>query len=388
VTSVQDDGQVIEAELVDDERTAGNLPAVPAQQRSDDGLVLSDEAHRLIAASIPPTTQRAYTRYLYGRVVRTTEDGRTVEDNGPAVHPWPEVAWVPWCLRTGRQSGIDGPATGVDFAEWVTELVRREMGAPTIEQARAAVRWLHDMHHHQDLPPGKLAGRVLAGYRALGAGKAQQQANAMTPRVVRRILVAMDEQRPDLPLLNQRDKVMLLLGVPGMLRRSELVDMLLDHVRVEDRGLDVFLPKSKTDKLGKGATISIPQGRHPETCAKTQFLIWKGMLAEHGLTDGGQHVICSVVRHGRGRRERLVGRQLDGRDVDRAVKRLVVLAGEEVAGWSAHSLRAGGATAAAEGGADLKEIMDQGRWISPATALRYIRRAHRWTQNAATKIDL
>lgn len=382
--------RILDAELVDEQPSGNQLAVVPVQSVGD-GLVLSPETRRLIAAKTPPETYRSFMRFTHGVVTATNEDGRTVRVVGPAAEPWDELNWVAYCARLGVPCGVDGgpPADGVTLSEWTTEMTRRGIGAPSIASALAAVRWLHDLCGHEGHPPRKLASAVLDGYRLLGAAKKVQQATPLTPRVIRRAIDGMAEHRPHTPLLNHRDQLLMVVGVAGFMRRSELIAIRLPDVTVHPEGIEIYLRSSKTDKTAQGEMVFIPKGRHPETCARTLFVAWREILAEHGLTEPTQRVLCSVRLYGQGRTERLIGRPLVGSDVDRAVKRLAALAGEDPDdGWSGHSTRAGGATAAAEAGADLDEIMRQGRWVNANTALRYVRRAGRWTANAAARLDL
>jgi integrase len=380
---------IIDAELVD-EPTPGTGLVVP---RSGPGHALSPTAQRLIAAAQSPNSMRARARQLFARAVKPGP-ARTIVDSGPAGAPWDTMAWVLWCEQHGHRSGVDGPATAEVLADWAAALTEwvgedgRQIGAPTIAQALAAVRWLHDQHGHDGQPPGKLASAVLAGYRLLGAAEDVDQASPLTVPLLRRFVSRVDELRPRTPLLNQRDKVMLLLGVPGMLRRSELAALRQRHVRVTDRGLRLYVASSKTDKTAQGVSVALPIGQHPETCPRTQYLAWRDMLAEHGLVEEDGPVLCSVKVYGQGSTERLAGNPLDGRDIDRAVKTIAELAGFGAGSWSGHSMRAGGATSAYLGGADIRSIMQQGRWIKVETVMRYIRNVEQWTHNAATKMDL
>jgi len=384
--------EVFEAELVDE--PAGRLPAVPGQPGAVDvDRYLSPDTLRLIAASVSLDAARARARMLFGQVVGKGDRPGELRTIGPADGIWPEMCWLAWCARHGRQAGTAGvPATPETLADWVAELLSRGVGYSAIKQARAAVGWLHEQHGHEGHPLPRLAGRVVAGHRRIaaedGTATPVKRATPVTLSVLRAMVEAMAEHRAALPLLNARDRVLLLLGVPGMLRRSELARLRLKHVTVEDRGLRLWLPTSKTDKGSKGAEVGVPMGHHPETCPKTQFLAWRAVLAEHGLDHGDQPVLCSVRVYGRGRHERLVGNRLDGRDVDRAVKSLADLAGLPAAAWSGHSLRAGGATSAYEGGADIKAIMEQGRWLTVEIVMDYIRRVQSWDINAASKIGL
>lgn len=381
---------IIDAELVDEPTRGSSGLVVP---RSSTEHLLSPAAQRMIAAAQSPNSMRARARQLFGRAVKPGPD-RTVVDSGPARAPWDTMAWVLWCERHGHRSGMDGPATAAVYANWAGALTEwvgedgRRIGAPTIAQALAAVRWLHDQNGYDGHPPGKLASGVLAGYRLLGAAEDVDQATPLTVPLVRRFVTRVDELRPHTPLLNQRDKILLLLGVPGMLRRSELTALQQRHVRITDRGLRLYVASSKTDKTAQGASVVLPIGQHPETCPRTQYRLWLEMLGEHDLVGDDRPVLCSIKVYGQGRTERPGGNPLDGRDVDRAIKVIAAVGDFGPGSWSGHSPRAGGATSAYLGGADIRSIMQQGRWVKVETVMRYIREIEQWTHNAATKMDL
>lgn len=384
--------EVFEAELVDE--PAGNLPAVPDQPGAVDvDRRLSPATLRLIAASVSLDAARTRARVLFGEVVQQGELPGELVTVGPAGRIWPRMCWVAWCARNGRHAGNAGvPATPETLADWVAELLAEGVGRSAIKQARAAVSWFHSTHGLDGHPLPGLARQVVRGHARIaaedGTAKPVTRATPVTMPVLRAMLDAIGRRRAHLPLLAQRDRVLLLLGVPGMLRRSELARLRLGHVTVEDRGLRLYLPTSKTDKQHKGAEVGVPAGHLAETCPRTQFLLWREMLAEHGLGHDDQPVLCSVRTYGRGRHERLVGNRLDGRDIDRAIKALAELAELPEAAWSGHSLRAGGATSAYEGGADIKAIAEQGRWLTIDIVMDYIRRVQSWDINAATKIGL
>jgi integrase len=56
--------------------------------------------------------------------------------------------------------------------------------------------------------------------------------------------------------------------------------------------------------------------------------------------------------------------------------------------FSAHSMRSGFASVAAENGASIQAIKGQGGWKSDRTAMRYIRRREGWETTAASKLGL
>ncbi len=63
-----------------------------------------------------------------------------------------------------------------------------------------------------------------------------------------------------------RDRALLLLGLDGGYRMSELASLNAEDVGLADKGAVVLLRKSKTDQAGEGFHKGIPQGDYLETC--------------------------------------------------------------------------------------------------------------------------
>ena len=175
-----------------------------------------------------------------------------------------------------------------------------------------------------------------------------------------------------------RDRALLVVGLAGGFRRSELVALEVADLAFTDDGLVVTVRRSKTDQEGEGATVGLPYGGNPDTCPVRVLRAW---LEAHGIESGP--AFREVTRAGV-----VTERPASDRAVDRAVKRAAKAAGLDVDRLSAHSLRAGLATSAARAGKADRAIMRQGRWKSRTMVDRYVREASLFRENAATGIGL
>jgi integrase len=63
------------------------------------------------------------------------------------------------------------------------------------------------------------------------------------------------EPEPDLAGL--RDRLLLLVGFVGALRRSELVALDVDHVAEHPNGVVITIPRSKTNQTGEQAELVV-----------------------------------------------------------------------------------------------------------------------------------
>lgn len=84
-------------------------------------------------------------------------------------------------------------------------------------------------------------------------------------------------------LCGRRGRELLVVGLAGAFRRSELVQLTVADVHAVDAGLLVTLRRSKTDQEGTHIVKGLPIGTQPETCPKQVLQTW---LDSAGITAG------------------------------------------------------------------------------------------------------
>jgi site-specific recombinase XerD len=301
---------------------------------------LSDRARQRMAGGVAPNTRQAYSRQ------------------------W--TKFTTWCESDDR---VPLPATPETLTEYVTGLVESGFSASTIHQAMAAIRTMHRTAGYRGQPDTEAALLVLRDYRRTS----KRRPRKATPITIERLreMVATCDASP----LGRRDHTLLVFGWALYGRRSELHALELDEVTETERGLVVLVSASKTDQDAEGEEVAIPYGQRLETCPVRQVRAWRELLAEHEITTG--RLFRSVTRHGS------IGSSLSGVAVDSIVKVRARIAGlPHPESYSAHSLRAGGATASYKGGAPMSVITRHGRWAEGSpTPHGYIGVEDQWRDN-------
>ena len=135
-------------------------------------------------------------------------------------------------------------------------------------------------------------------------------------------------------------------------------------------GMFVHIRRSKTDQLGRGQRVAVPEGGRIRPVARV--LRW---LEISGVERGP---LFQTLRRG----GHVQGKPLHPTDVARIVKRWVRAIGLDPALYSGHSLRAGFVTSAAVHHARLDKIMEVTRHVSAGTVLRYVRQAEAFEDHA------
>ena len=324
---------------------------------------ISAETARRIANATPPNTVRAYAA--------------------------DRAAFRRWCALVGR---TPLPATAETAAEYATFLAvggalqadgsRKGPAAPrTIERALSAIRTEHRENGYGGAPDLLGARRVIKDHRRHRSdhGIRDRQAAPITVTDLRAMVEACD---PD-TLAGTRDRALIVLGFSMMVRRSELVALnTLGDLTDTPDGVDVLIRWSKTDQDAIGELVAVHYGSHPTTCPVRLLRAWRARLMQVRPAEGPlwtpidkqdrlPHMPGYCGKPGTG--------LLTGKAVGLILRDAARRAGVSTEALSAHSLRAGGATAAYQAGNDLLAISRRGRWKDGSPVLlRYIRETDRW----------
>jgi site-specific recombinase XerD len=291
-----------------------------------------------------------------------------------------------WCEQAKRSALPASPAT---LSAYLTYLAGHGAKVPTMSRRLSSIAYAH---RFASQPNPVDSPRVHVVWEGIRREQAQpvDQAPPLMPPVLWEVLDALPEDRSGV-----RDRALLLVGFVGAFRRSELAAMQRSHIGAHPKGLVVTIPRSKTDPYGKGQLVVLPHSSRPERCPVTSLLAW---LESAGIADEPEAVeeqgregdppalvFRPVHRNGKTVAPRGMSEAAINDAVQRACVRAVI---PQARSYSAHSLRAGFATYAAQRGASDRAIAHQTRHRSLASLDQYIRMESAWADNAATALDL
>ena len=290
-----------------------------------------------------------------------------------------------YCEQAGRNPMA---ATPDDVAGFLVRMASQprsprattRKGAPlamgTIRVALAAINRKYREHNRNSPACDVRVADVFRGLRRR-SDQRQRQVKALRAGEMARILARCDKQaaRARRGLIAVRDAAVMALGFAAALRRSELCALRVADVEFLDRpgdvsGMFVHIRQSKTDQLGRGQRIAVPEGHLLRPVGRLRR--W---LALSGIEHGP---LFQTMRRG----GHVQGRPMHPTDIARLVKRYARAIGLDPAHYSGHSLRAGFVTSAAAHRARLDKIMEVTRHASPTMVLRYIRQADAFEDHA------
>ena len=278
--------------------------------------------------------------------------------------------WQTWCAVAHANPM---PASAAAVAAYIAFLADGGLAVATIERRLVTLAQAHKAAGHDTPTSSLLVHETLAGIRRT-LGVAPSQKAPVLLDELRRMVAA----TPTEGLIGVRDRAILLAGFAGAFRRGELAGLMLSDIQWQAEGVVLRLRRSKTNQEGQAETVSLPYGRHAETCAVTALRRWVDAAA---LTAGP--LFRAMDRHGT-----VKPHGMTGEAIAEVVKRAAGRAGLDPALYAGHSLRAGLVTSAKDAGIDDSTIMEQTRHRSVAMLRRYDRRTSRFRHNVLGKLDL
>ena len=317
---------------------AGELGELPPELVED----LADGAE-LVRRRRSPATVRAYEADLRSLFEYLRERGQ--RDSLP-VDPLLIVAFISSESRPNTRPGHERPARAIS----------------TIERRIAAIGKAHQLAGLPDPAKDERVRNALTGARRR---LLEAPSNAKDPLH----LEDLDQMLSRIPTgthAGRRDRALLLTGIAGALRRSELVALDVDDVQFVPEGMLISIRKSKTDQGGAGETLAIAYGDRPDLCAVRALKAW---------LDGAGIARAAIFRRVR-THDTLTVNRLTDRSVVLIVKKYAEEVGLDPTMFAGHSLRSGGVTAAAQEGHSERELARLSRHKDLGVLRGYIRRAN------------
>ena len=246
----------------------------------------------------------------------------------------------------------------------------------TLRRRLVSISMVHKMKgHYLDMKHPIIIENLLGIKRTKGS--IQRGKKPLLINDLKAIINVINEQKIN-EIIKIRDITIVLIGFGGGFRRSELISIDFEDLEFVEEGLKITLRKSKTDQFGEGMLKGLPYFKNQIYCPVSNIKKW---------------INISNIKSGPIFRRFIKGAKLsDKRLTDQTVvlliKKYLKMAGIENTNYSAHSLRSGFATVAADSGADERSIMSMTGHKTTQMVRRYIKDANLFKNNALNKIKI
>ena len=252
----------------------------------------------------------------------------------------------------------------------------------TLNLACTAIRHVHLQHGLPNPAETTLVRQVRLGLRRTYGTAPRRLARPLTVAEICQIVEAIDITEP----IGVRDTAIILLGYASAMRGSELAALTLADIEHQPDGLLVTIRHSKTDQERSGQTVAVAHGNHAATDPVAALAAWTRLRRTQldDLTDGEPGALFT-----RTWQTRISDHPLGKWAVARMLRHRAEQAGLDGTRITAHSLRAGHATAAALAGVPLHRIAAQTRHKDLGVLLnRYVRPAEALTTTSSRDLGL
>ena len=278
-----------------------------------------------------------------------------------------------FCLQNGFKSLPSDPKV---VSLYITHLSTKDAKMSTLKRRLVSIGVLHKLKgHYLDTKHPVIIENIMGIKRRKGS--IQKAKKPLLINSLKRLINVIDEQKKEV-IQKLRDRSIILIGFSGGFRRNEIVSLDFDDLEFVTEGLKINLKKSKTDQFGKGFLKGLPYFDNSQYCPVVSLQKW---IEESNITGGPL-----FRRFTKG--TNLTEKRLTDQTVALLIKKYLNLAGIDSKNYSAHSLRSGFATSAAESGAEERSIMAMTGHKSTEMVRRYIKEANLFKNNALNKIKI
>ena len=272
--------------------------------------------------------------------------------------------WKKWAKS---KPGIEAfPAKPFQFALYLAFLVQSAKTSAPIEEAINSLSWVHQLAVVEDPTDHPLVKQVLAGAKRILAHKTAKK-EPITPEILHRMFDKFVTPAAQLPII--RTMTICLLGYAGFFRFGELASLRECDVSFYDEHAEVFVESSKTDQFREGAWVPIAR-TNSNICPVTMLERYFCLANIQGNAD--KLLFRGLTSTKQGYRLRPSGGISYTRVRELVLEKLQEI-GLEPKLFGLHSLRSGGASAAANAGIPDRWFKRHGRWLSENAKDGYIK---------------
>jgi integrase len=273
--------------------------------------------------------------------------------------------WKKWAASRREVTSL--PAKPIHVALYLSYLAQSARTAAPLEEAVNALSWVHRMATVEDITDHPIVVQVLAGAKRLLAHKTTKKEPITTEHLT--LLLQRFGSR-DASLADVRALTVCLLGFAAFLRFDELSNLKLCDIAIYGEHMELFIESSKTDQLRQGARVVVARTNN-ELCPVAMLERYISM-ANVTCDSTDSFLFRGIVNTKKGTRLRDKG-GLSYTTVRETVLEKIEAIGLDRRQYGLHSLRAGGASAAANAGVPDRMFKRHGRWRSENAKDGYVK---------------
>ena len=256
------------------------------------------------------------------------------------------------------------PAQSIHVALYITHLLDTGASSHTVNAAVYSIKWAHEISGFRDPTDNAFVKSLQESAKRL-TGKLVKRKDPVDTGILQQLC---STHKNNADLLTVRNVTMILIAFAGFLRFDELSHLQCKDIIIHDNYLALKISKCKNDQYRQGNEILISKGH---TCACPY--VWYLKYVEIANIDiHSDHFVFKPIFKSKGSSKLIYkNKSLSYTSTRQHVVSLLSSVAPDL-NIGLHSLRAGGATVAANSHVQERCIKRHGRWKTTSSKDRYI----------------
>ena len=275
--------------------------------------------------------------------------------------------WQSWSSKFSEVKEF--PAEDTYVALFLSSLIQSGTLFPTIKSAFYAIKHFHQLAGENDPCTSEICINILEAAKRI-CNRPKVRKEPLTSQQLKQIFVTIDGKNAPLPKL--RDFTMMLIAFAGFLRFNEISSLRTRDIEFKPTYLRLFISKSKTDVYREGRHSYIAR-------TDTDICPWQTLsnyMAKCQLSSDKDEFIFRPLTYFKSKNQyslRKADYPISYSTTRDNVLKLIEKIGLNAKDFGLHSLRSGGATAAANMGVKDCLFKRHGRWKSESVKDGYVK---------------
>ena len=297
---------------------------------------------------------------LYPKMCEMLIKSKSENTNKSYYHAF--LRWEKYIKRNGHQSL---PAEPVHVALYLTHLLEQGCSYHVVNSAIYSIKWAHNINGLSDPTQSMFVTSLQEAARRTAYTKTVKK----EPVTVQMLIDLCHKFNGNNDLIVIRDLTMILLSFAGFLRFDEISSLMFKDVKVEENYLIVKIEKSKTDQYRQGNEILISKGE-TIACPYRMYLDYI-RIANFKDNSSDQYLFRPCFRSKGVSKLIYKNKKISYTSARENILSRLKLVSHGI-NLGLHSLRSGGATAAASSAISEMCLKRHGRWKSDSSKDGYI----------------
>ena len=272
--------------------------------------------------------------------------------------------WVSWSEQFTEVSPM--PSEEIHIIIYLLTLLQTGKNYPVIKSTLYAIKFFHKIIGFEEPCKTNLTTLILEGIKRICCHTTQKK-DPITPEQLQKIYELLGGER--MTLLNLRTLLISVLSFMGFLRFSEVITLTLGDIIIHETHISIFIEKSKTDVYRDGYWVYLAKLHSSSLCPKS--LLEK--YIKIAKINKPEHFLFRQILHTKNKfRLKRANKPISYSTTRENLLSALQKIGLEPKNYGLHSLRAGGATSAANLGVEDRLFQKHGRWKSVNVKNGYI----------------